>query len=83
MSPHPASEFGCTVCHEGQGSATEFKFASHTPNDLRQRSRWRAEHGWFWNHDWPLGMCPARFAESVVPEVPSQRFVAGTQPPLP
>ena len=88
VSPHPASEFGCTVCHEGQGSATEFKFASHTPNDLRQRSRWRAEHGWFWNHDWHLPMRPARFAESAclkchhnVSELePSDRF---PDPPAP
>ena len=24
---------GCTICHDGQGSATDFKWASHTPND--------------------------------------------------
>ncbi len=63
-SPHPLPEFGCTICHEGQGSATEFKFASHSPNDPDQRARWRKEHGWFWNHDWDFPMRPKRFLQS-------------------
>ncbi len=63
-SPHPASQFGCTVCHDGQGSATEFRFAAHTPNDPAQRRRWQAQHRWFWSEDWDLPMRPARFAES-------------------
>jgi len=63
-SPHPLPEFGCTICHDGQGSATDFKFASHTPNDLDQRVRWRDEHGWFWNHDWDFPMRPKRFTRS-------------------
>ncbi len=63
-SPHPASRFGCTVCHDGQGSATDFRFASHTPNDPAQRRRWQAEYGWFWSEDWEYPMRPARFAQS-------------------
>ncbi len=63
-SPHPAARFGCTVCHDGQGSATDFAFASHTPNDPTQRARWRKDHRWFWNPDWDFPMRPARFAES-------------------
>ena len=63
-SPHPASRFGCTICHDGQGSATEFKFVSHTPNNPDQRSRWRNEHGWFHNEHWEWPMLPKRFAES-------------------
>lgn len=63
-SPHPLPEFGCTICHEGQGSATDFKFASHTPNDPGQRARWRERHGWFWNHDWDFPMRPKRFTQS-------------------
>jgi len=63
-SPHPVSEFGCTICHDGQGSATEFRFASHAPNDPRQRAEWRQSHGWFWNHDWDLPMRPKRFLQS-------------------
>ena len=36
-SPHKMADFGCTVCHEGQGSATAFKWASHAPNDVGSR----------------------------------------------
>ena len=64
-SPHPQAVFGCTVCHEGQGSATDFKWASHTPNDAAQRRAWRAEHRWFDNPDWVFPMYPRRFAESA------------------
>lgn len=64
MSPHKVSVFGCTVCHEGQGSATEFKWASHSPNDPLQEKEWVKEHGWFNNHHWIYPMQPARFVES-------------------
>jgi cbb3-type cytochrome oxidase cytochrome c subunit len=81
-SPHPASKFGCTICHEGQGSATEFKFASHTPNGPTQRVDWQREHGWFLNRNWDFPMRPARFVESsclrchhdVVDLEPTRRF---------
>jgi len=32
-SPHPAEKFGCTICHSGQGSATTFLDATHSPNE--------------------------------------------------
>ena len=64
LSPHPMAEFGCTICHDGQGSATEFKFASHTPNDPTQRVGWRDRHGWFHNEHWDFPMLPERFAQS-------------------
>lgn len=81
-SPHPMSEFGCTVCHGGQGSATSFAWASHTPNDDADRSRWREQHGWFGNQFWPEPMLPTRFTESaclkchhqVTDLAPSPRF---------
>lgn len=87
-SPHPIGEFGCTICHAGQGSATSFKFASHTPNNPKDRARWRTDYGWFWNHDWDFPMRPSRFLESsclkchhdVVDLEPTQRF---PDPPAP
>ena len=63
-SPHPLPQFGCTVCHEGQGSGTAFAWASHTPNDAAQRQRWQTQHGWFWNRDWEQPMQAKRFVES-------------------
>jgi cbb3-type cytochrome oxidase cytochrome c subunit len=63
-SPHPLAEFGCTICHDGQGSATEFHWASHSPNDPQQAADWRQQHGWSANPHWDLPMLPRRFAES-------------------
>jgi cytochrome c551/c552 len=64
-SPHKMSTFACTVCHDGQGSATDFKWASHTPNNEEQARRWIDEYGWFDNPHWIYPMYPKRFAESA------------------
>ncbi len=81
-SPHPMQTFGCTSCHQGQGSATSFKWASHTPNTPKQGHEWHDEHGWFNNHHWIYPMLPQRFEQSsclkchhqVVDLEPSERF---------
>jgi len=88
LSPHPKNRFGCTICHAGQGSATQFCWASHTPNDPAQRRRWRAEHDWFRNPDWDFPMVAERFVEgrclrchhAVTDLEPSDRF---PDPPAP
>jgi cytochrome c2 len=87
-SPHPMQTFGCTVCHQGQGSATSFKWSSHSPNTPKQGHEWHVEHGWFNNHHWIYPMLPQRFEESsclkchhqVVDLEPSPRF---PEPPAP
>lgn len=63
-SPHPLPKFGCTVCHEGQGSGTSFQNASHTPNDPVMMEEWAKEHKWFDNHFWERPMAPKRFEQS-------------------
>jgi mono/diheme cytochrome c family protein len=63
-SPHPAEKFGCTICHAGQGSATEFSLAAHTPNNPVQRKEWQKEDDWQPTHDWEFPMLPSRFVES-------------------
>jgi cytochrome c2 len=88
MSPHPKGEFGCTICHDGQGSSTTFKYASHSPNSPAEANEWRREHDWFLNHHWIFPMTPRRFIESnclkchheVVELEPSERF---PDPPAP
>lgn len=88
MSPHTLQNIGCTICHEGQGSATAFKWASHTPNDPTQAEQWLHDYGWFNNHHWIFPMTPKRFSESmclkchheVVELEPSERF---PDPPAP
>ncbi len=63
-SPHPEKIVGCTICHDGQGSGTEFPWTSHTPDNAEQQNKWAREHGWFDNHHWIFPMKPSRFTES-------------------
>jgi cytochrome c551/c552 len=87
-SPHKTADFACTICHEGQGSATAFKWASHSPNSAEQRQQWMRDHGWFDNHHWIYPMYPKRFAEAsclkchhqVTDLEPSKRFVEAPAP---
>ncbi|MFM8893317.1 MAG: hypothetical protein ACKOTB_17180 [Planctomycetia bacterium] len=87
-SPHPMQTFGCTICHQGQGSATSFKWSSQSPNTPKQGHEWHDEHGWFNNHHWIFPMLPQRFEQSsclkchheVVDLEPTERF---PEPPAP
>jgi cbb3-type cytochrome oxidase cytochrome c subunit len=63
-SKHPVEKFGCSSCHSGQGSATEFTLAAHTPNAAPEKKRWVQEHGWEAQHMWDFPMLPQRFIES-------------------
>lgn len=63
-SPHSAEKFGCTICHSGQGSATTFVDATHTPTDPLQQDRWVHDHRWQSIHFWDYPMRPQRFAEA-------------------
>jgi len=62
--PHPINSFGCTICHGGQGSGTDFTYASHEPNDLEQKHDWQQRHNWSEIHHWDEPMPPSRFLES-------------------
>lgn len=64
-SPHPLTKFGCTGCHDGQGSGTDFANAAHTPNDPNEDHEWREEHDYASNHFWEYPMFPKRFRESA------------------
>jgi cbb3-type cytochrome oxidase cytochrome c subunit/nitrate reductase cytochrome c-type subunit len=63
-SPHPMEKFGCTICHQGQGSATDFVNAAHTPADAEQEEEWHKEYGWAHSHFWDFPMLSSRFTES-------------------
>ncbi len=62
--PHPMNSFGCTICHGGQGSGTDFTYASHTPKDRKQAETWQKEQDWHEIHHWDFPMLPERFIES-------------------
>ncbi len=64
-SPHPVATFGCTICHDGQGSGTSFGNAEHTPDDPNESQEWYDAHGYHANHFWEYPMQPNRFAEST------------------
>ncbi len=88
LSPHKKDTVGCTICHDGQGSATAFKWASHSPDNPFQEAQWKRDYGWFDNHHWIYPMTPNRHTESLclkchhnVSELkPSERF---PDPPAP
>jgi cytochrome c2 len=63
-SPHPIEEFGCTICHEGDGSGTGFQSAEHTPTDPAMAREWEEKYGWHSNHFWEYPMHPGSFVES-------------------
>jgi mono/diheme cytochrome c family protein len=64
-SPHHSEKFGCTSCHAGQGSATEFVLAAHTPNTADQQKEWIQKKGWEESHNWDYPMLSKRFIEST------------------
>lgn len=45
-SPHPYTEFGCTVCHAGLDRATDFARAGHSPTSSEQQEEWEESWGW-------------------------------------
>jgi cbb3-type cytochrome oxidase cytochrome c subunit len=62
--PHPINSFGCTICHGGQGSGTDFTYASHSPDSLEEAKRWEEEYHWQDFHFWDFPMPPKRFIET-------------------
>jgi cbb3-type cytochrome oxidase cytochrome c subunit/peptidoglycan hydrolase CwlO-like protein len=85
--PHPINSFGCTICHGGQGSGTDFTYASHTPNSIEEEEEWMKKYGWRDIHFWDFPMLPTRFVESsclkchhMVADVPqAKKLQAGYQ----
>lgn len=43
-SPHPITQMGCTVCHEGSGEETDFVLAAHTPPTREIREEWKRKY---------------------------------------
>lgn len=61
-SPHPASKYGCTVCHWGWDRETDFSRAGHTPDDEDQKVAWQKTHHW---HEEEFLVQPMRQAKYV------------------
>ena len=64
-SPHSMEKFGCTVCHEGDGSGTSFQNAEHAPAHPAQAAEWEEKNHWHSNHFWEYAMFPKHLAEAA------------------
>lgn len=45
-SPHPYTQFGCTICHGGLDRATDFARAGHSPQSEEQEKEWIRKYNW-------------------------------------
>ncbi len=63
-SPHPSTQFGCTICHRGAGEALDFQRTDHRPSDEVEAARWEEEHHWHKQHYWDYPMLPAKYVEA-------------------
>ncbi len=62
-SPHPIDKIGCTVCHEGRGTSTEFSRAAHTPRNEEQKKQWEKKYHWHEQHHIIEKMIPLQYTE--------------------
>ncbi len=62
-SPHPVEQIGCTVCHEGRGSSTDFIRSAHTPRNEEQKKEWQRKYGWHEMHHVIEKMIPLQYTE--------------------
>ncbi len=65
QSPHSMEKFGCTICHEGDGSGTSFQNAEHAPTNPAQAAEWEEKNHWHSNHFWEFPMFPKHLAEAT------------------
>jgi cytochrome c551/c552 len=82
-SPHPMQKFGCTACHEGQGSGTSFQNASHTPDSPDIGQRWHDKYGYSYNHFWEFPMYAGRLREAACLKCHHNVVELGVNPKFP
>ncbi len=55
-SPHSSEQFGCTICHGGQGGFPPPSCWRRTRKPMPDKRRWKKEHDWKADHDWDFYM---------------------------
>ncbi len=55
-SPHPAKDFGCTVCHRGAGEGLSFQHVDHRPSNADEAAAWYDQYHWHKQHHWDYPM---------------------------
>jgi cytochrome c2 len=63
-SPHPLKDFGCTICHRGDGESLAFVRADHRPSDSTEAAKWHEERHWHKQHHWDYPMLASDFTEA-------------------
>jgi len=63
-SPHPYTQYGCTVCHQGLDRATDFARSGHSPISADQRSEWTEALGWEKQQFLDTPIFPAAYSEA-------------------
>ena len=63
-SPHPQTDFGCTICHRGSGEALDFVRADHRASDEEEGREWHDEYGWHKKHYWDYPMLASGYIEA-------------------
>ncbi len=64
LTNHPPDKFGCVVCHRGQGLATTFIGAAHSPKNEEQKKEWKKHHDWEPAEHWHHPMLNAPFIQA-------------------
>jgi len=63
-SPHSMEKFGCSICHEGDGSGTSFQNSEHSPSNPAVAAKWAEKNDWRSNHFWEYPMFPKHLVEA-------------------
>jgi hypothetical protein len=61
---HPPDKFGCVTCHSGQGLATTFSGAAHTPRSEAQKAEWKKKYGWEPAKHWERPMLSGMYLQA-------------------
>lgn len=64
LKSHPPEKFGCVICHAGQGLATTFNGAAHSPKTEEQKNEWKKKYGWKPEEHWDKPMLPPPFIQA-------------------
>lgn len=64
IGKHPVEKFGCTSCHDGQGSGLTFYDAGHSSRDKKQGKEWEKKYGWHPISHWEKPMLAGDFIQS-------------------
>lgn len=72
----PFSQYGCTGCHLGDGRALSFNRAAHTPDNKKERKRWKKLYDWHPRHYWEQPMLKSQHYEASLRKFyPRGKFV--------